>query len=91
MRNALSVDPESSEFLHDLAMILLSRGKSPEAVQLMVSALEHERTWATKIAFASCVSRTRFMIKDPQIRAILTTAVAEPWGHRTSFAGRRSV
>jgi tetratricopeptide (TPR) repeat protein/2-polyprenyl-3-methyl-5-hydroxy-6-metoxy-1,4-benzoquinol methylase len=80
LRSALSIDPEASEILHDLAMILLSRGKSPEAVQLLVSALEHERTWATKIAFASCVSRTRFMIKDSQIRAILTTAVAEAWG-----------
>jgi len=45
-----------------------------------VSALERVRTWATKTAFASCVSRTRFMINDSQIRAELTTAVAEAWG-----------
>jgi Flp pilus assembly protein TadD/2-polyprenyl-3-methyl-5-hydroxy-6-metoxy-1,4-benzoquinol methylase len=78
--SARSLDPKSPEILHDLAMCLIYRGKSPEAVRLLVSAPQAERTWATKTAFASCVARTRFMAEDPQIRATLTTAVSEAWG-----------
>ena len=80
LRRALSIEPESAEILYDLAMILLSRGKSPEAVQLIVRTLERAPTWTTKVAFASCVARTRFMTNDSQIRAALTTAITEPWG-----------
>jgi tetratricopeptide (TPR) repeat protein/2-polyprenyl-3-methyl-5-hydroxy-6-metoxy-1,4-benzoquinol methylase len=79
LHRALSIEPESAEILHDLAMILLSRGKSPEAVQLIVPMLERAPTWTTKVAFASCVARTRFGTDDPQIRAALTTAIIEPW------------
>jgi tetratricopeptide (TPR) repeat protein/2-polyprenyl-3-methyl-5-hydroxy-6-metoxy-1,4-benzoquinol methylase len=80
LHRALSIEPESVEILHDLATILLSRGKSPEAVQLLVPMLERAPTWTTKVAFASCVARTRFGSNDPQIRAALTTAIIEPWG-----------
>jgi tetratricopeptide (TPR) repeat protein/2-polyprenyl-3-methyl-5-hydroxy-6-metoxy-1,4-benzoquinol methylase len=80
LRRALSIEPESAEILRDLAAILLSRGKSPEAVQLIVPMLERAPTWTTKVAFASCVARTRFRTNDSQIRAALTTAINEPWG-----------
>src|ERR1700722_8673580 len=80
LRRALSIEPESAEILRDLATILLSRGKSPEAVQLIVPMLERAPTWTTKMAFASCVARTRFRTNDSQIRAALTTAIIEPWG-----------
>ncbi len=80
LRRALSIESESELILCDLAMILRSRGKSPEAVQLMVPALERAPTWATRAAFASCVARTRFMTNDSKIRAALTTAITEPWG-----------
>ena len=80
LRRALSIEPESAEILYDLAMILLSRGKSPEAVPLIVPALERAPTWTTKLAFVSCVTRSRFTTNDPKIRAALTTAITEPWG-----------
>jgi Tfp pilus assembly protein PilF/2-polyprenyl-3-methyl-5-hydroxy-6-metoxy-1,4-benzoquinol methylase len=80
LRRALSIEPESAEILHDLVPILLSRGKSPEAVQLIVPMLERAPTWTTKVAFANCVARTRFGTNDPQIRAALTRAIIEPWG-----------
>lgn len=80
LHRALSIEPESAEILSDLATILLSRGKSPEAVQLIVPMLERAPTWTTKVAFASCVARTRFRTNDSQIRAALTTAIIEPWG-----------
>jgi tetratricopeptide (TPR) repeat protein/2-polyprenyl-3-methyl-5-hydroxy-6-metoxy-1,4-benzoquinol methylase len=80
LRRALSIEPESADILHDLATSLLSHGKSPEAVQLIVPMLERAPTWTTKVAFANCVARTRFRINDSQIRAALTTAIIEPWG-----------
>ena len=80
LRRALSLEPESAETLFDLAMILLSSHKSPEAVQLLVPALERAPTWKTKAAFASCVARTGFITDDSQVRAVLTTAIAETWG-----------
>jgi tetratricopeptide (TPR) repeat protein len=80
LRRALSIEPESAEILHDLATILLSRGKSPEAVQLIMPMLERAPTWTTKLAFASCVARTRFTTNDLPIRVALTTAIIEPWG-----------
>ena len=80
LRRALSIEPESADILHDLATSLLSHGKSPEAVQLIVPMLERAPTWTTKVAFANCVARIRFRINDSQIRAALTTAIFEPWG-----------
>jgi tetratricopeptide (TPR) repeat protein/2-polyprenyl-3-methyl-5-hydroxy-6-metoxy-1,4-benzoquinol methylase len=80
LHRAMSLEPESAEILRDLATILLLRGKSPEAVQLIVPMLEREPTWTTKVAFASCVARTRFRTNDSQIRGALTTAIIEPWG-----------
>jgi tetratricopeptide (TPR) repeat protein/2-polyprenyl-3-methyl-5-hydroxy-6-metoxy-1,4-benzoquinol methylase len=80
LRRAWSNAPESAETLHDLATILLSRGKSHEAVQLIVRVLERTPTWTTKVIFASCVARTRFTANDSGIRAALTTAIIEPWG-----------
>jgi tetratricopeptide (TPR) repeat protein len=74
LRCALSIAPESTEILHDLATILSSRGKSPEAVQLIVRKLERAPAWTTKAVFASCVARTRFATNDLPIRAALTTA-----------------
>ena len=76
----MSIEPESAEILYDLAMILLARGKSPEALPLIVRTLERAPTWTTKVAFASCVARTRFTTNDSQVRAALTTAITEPWG-----------
>jgi Tfp pilus assembly protein PilF/2-polyprenyl-3-methyl-5-hydroxy-6-metoxy-1,4-benzoquinol methylase len=80
LRRALSIEPESADILHDLATILLSHGKSPEAVQLIVPMLERAPTWTTKVAFANCVARIKPRINDSQIRAALTTAIIEPWG-----------
>jgi Tfp pilus assembly protein PilF/2-polyprenyl-3-methyl-5-hydroxy-6-metoxy-1,4-benzoquinol methylase len=77
---ALSIEPESAEILLDLATILMSRGKSPEALQVIVPMLECVPTSTTKAAFASCVARVRFGDDDPRIRAALTTAIIEPWG-----------
>jgi tetratricopeptide (TPR) repeat protein/2-polyprenyl-3-methyl-5-hydroxy-6-metoxy-1,4-benzoquinol methylase len=81
LRRALSIEPESAEILYDLAMVLLSRGKALEGVQLIVRTLEGAPTWATKVAFVGCVRRTRFTSDDSQIRAALTTAITEPWGN----------
>ena len=85
LRRALSVEPESAEILYDLAMILLSRDKCPEALPLIVRALEHAPKWSTKVAFVSCVARSRFTTNDSQIRAALTSAIAEPWGIPTAL------
>jgi tetratricopeptide (TPR) repeat protein/SAM-dependent methyltransferase len=83
LRQALSITPESEQILHCLAMVLLSRSKSPEAVQLLVRNLERVPTWTIKTTFAACVARTRFTTPttdDLQIRAALTSAITEPWG-----------
>ena len=80
LRRALSIEPDSAEILYDLAVVLLSRGKSLEAVQLIVRTLERPPTWTTKLAFVGCVAHSRFSINDPQIRAALATAITEPWG-----------
>jgi tetratricopeptide (TPR) repeat protein/2-polyprenyl-3-methyl-5-hydroxy-6-metoxy-1,4-benzoquinol methylase len=79
LRRALSIEPDSAEFVCDLAMILVFHHKSPEAVELLVRTLGRAPTWTTKAAFSRCVARTRFVIDDPEIRAALTTAIAEPW------------
>lgn len=81
LRRALSLEPQSAAILHDLSAILLTRGRSSEAVPLIVTMLIHGApTWPTKAAFASCVARTRFTTNDLTIRAALTTAIAEAWG-----------
>ncbi len=80
LRRALSIEPKCPEILCDLALILLSRGESSEALHLVMRALESAPTWTSKLAFANCVARTRFMTDDSQIRAALTTAITETWG-----------
>jgi tetratricopeptide (TPR) repeat protein/2-polyprenyl-3-methyl-5-hydroxy-6-metoxy-1,4-benzoquinol methylase len=79
LRQGLSIAPRSEEILCGLAMLLLTRDKSPEAVQLIMPNLEREPTWPIKLAFASCVARTRFTSDDSRIRAALTAAITEPW------------
>ena len=80
LRRASSIEPESAAVLYDLAMIVQSRGRYPEAVQLLARALERAPTWRTKVAFANCVARAWFTTRDSQVRAALTTAIAEAWG-----------
>jgi len=80
LRRALSIEPTSEEILYELATILVSRGNSPEALLLVVPALERAPTWTIKVAFVNCVARTRFATNDPRIRQALTTAITEPWG-----------
>jgi tetratricopeptide (TPR) repeat protein/2-polyprenyl-3-methyl-5-hydroxy-6-metoxy-1,4-benzoquinol methylase len=80
LRLAFAIEPESPEILYNLTMILLSRGKSPDAVRLIVSTLDRAPTWRTKVAFANCVARTTFTAANSKIRTALTTAITEPWG-----------
>lgn len=79
LRSALSLLPESEDIPCDLAMVLVARSKSPQAVQLMLRSLERTPTRTIKIAFARCVARTRFMVNDSTVRAALTAAITEPW------------
>ena len=79
-RRALAIEPESEGLLYALAIILRDRGKAPEALPLLIPALERAPTWKTKLAFASCVARTNFTVNDSRIRAVLEAAIAEPWG-----------
>lgn len=80
LRRALSIEPESAEILHDLAAILLARGRSPEGVRLLLPRLADTAPWAIKAAFANCVARTKFTSDDALVRAALTAAILEPWG-----------
>jgi tetratricopeptide (TPR) repeat protein/2-polyprenyl-3-methyl-5-hydroxy-6-metoxy-1,4-benzoquinol methylase len=80
LRRAWSIEPDSTEILCELAIIVQSRGKHPQAVQLLANALERAPTWTTKVAFANCVERTRFTTNDSQVRAALTAAISETWG-----------
>jgi tetratricopeptide (TPR) repeat protein/2-polyprenyl-3-methyl-5-hydroxy-6-metoxy-1,4-benzoquinol methylase len=82
LRRALSITPESEQVLHNLAMLLLARSKSPEAVDLLVRNLERVPTWSIKTAFGFCVARTRFTTVSTdhsRIRAALTAAITEAW------------
>jgi tetratricopeptide (TPR) repeat protein/2-polyprenyl-3-methyl-5-hydroxy-6-metoxy-1,4-benzoquinol methylase len=79
-RRALAIEPESEGILYELAMILVARGKASEALPLLIPALERGPTWATKVAFASCLTRMGFLVNDSRIRAAFITAIAEPWG-----------
>jgi tetratricopeptide (TPR) repeat protein/2-polyprenyl-3-methyl-5-hydroxy-6-metoxy-1,4-benzoquinol methylase len=79
LRRALSIAPESEDMLDHLAMFLVMRGKSPEAVQLILRQLGRPPTWRIKAAFVNCVVRTAFASSDSRIRAALTAAITEPW------------
>ena len=87
LRRALSIEPDSADILYDLAMILLSLGKSAEALPLILRTLERAPTWTTKVAFVTCVARTRFTINDSQTRAALTRAITEPWAAPYELCG----
>jgi tetratricopeptide (TPR) repeat protein/2-polyprenyl-3-methyl-5-hydroxy-6-metoxy-1,4-benzoquinol methylase len=80
LRRAFSIAPQSEVILYDLAMVLVLRKKSPEAVQLVTHNLERMPTWTVKTAFARCVARTRFLTSDSLIRTALALAISEPWG-----------
>jgi tetratricopeptide (TPR) repeat protein/SAM-dependent methyltransferase len=80
LRHALSLAPDFDEILYTLTMVLMARGKSPEAVELTLRQLERAPTWKIKMAFASCVARTRFVANNSAVRAALAVAITEPWG-----------
>jgi tetratricopeptide (TPR) repeat protein/2-polyprenyl-3-methyl-5-hydroxy-6-metoxy-1,4-benzoquinol methylase len=79
LRRARSLAPEAVEILYDLAMVLESRDKYEEAVQLVAQVLERAPQPATKLVFGGCAMRTRFTTRDPLVRAALTIAIEEPW------------
>jgi len=87
LRRAWSIEPESADILYDLAMILLSLGKSADALQQIVPTLERAPAWTIKVAFVTCVARTRFAFNDLQVRAALTSAIAEAWGAPDELCG----
>jgi Flp pilus assembly protein TadD/SAM-dependent methyltransferase len=80
LQRALSLDSESEEILYSLSVVLIARGRAPQALELAMRRLEHAPTWTIKILFASSVARTRFAVNDPGICAALTEAITEPWG-----------
>jgi tetratricopeptide (TPR) repeat protein/SAM-dependent methyltransferase len=84
-RLAFSIEPDCSEFLCDLATILMSRGKSPEGLQLVMNAVDRAPNWSTKAAFSNCVARTKFTVDDARVRRALTSAITEPWGMPYEF------
>jgi tetratricopeptide (TPR) repeat protein/SAM-dependent methyltransferase len=79
LRRAGSIEPGSDEIMYELAMILQYRGMYPQALPLLVRALERSPSLAVKEAFANCVSQVRFTADDPPARAALATAIAEAW------------
>ena len=84
-RRALAVAPESEEFLFHLAMILVARGKASDALTLLMPVVEHGPSLAIKIAFATCIARSRFAAYDSRIYAALKSAITEPWGMPSQF------
>lgn len=79
LRRAWAIEPDSLEILSDLARVLQYRNNYPEAILLLVRALERAPDGASKAAFASCAARTLFTAADSHIRAALTTAISEAW------------
>lgn len=79
LRRAWSIEPGSDEIIYDLAMILQCRGKYPQALPLLVLALERSPNWANKEAFANCVAQVRFTANDPQARTALASAITDAW------------
>ena len=78
-RRALTLEPESEGTLCELAMLLLARGKTLEALTQLMPAVERGPTIAIKKAFARCAARSSFMVNDSRIRTALKSAIVEPW------------
>ena len=76
---ARSIDPGSLEVLSDQAVLLQSRGKYEEAVELLLQVLERAPQRGNKVAFAACAARTAFTKDDRSMRLALTTAITEAW------------
>lgn len=81
LRRARAIEPESAEILWELALVLQSREKYEEAVELLTRVLERAPQWDTKLAFVNCASRTAFTRNDRLVRLALTTAITESWTH----------
>jgi tetratricopeptide (TPR) repeat protein/2-polyprenyl-3-methyl-5-hydroxy-6-metoxy-1,4-benzoquinol methylase len=82
LRHALSLNPESTDILNDLVVVLLSADKASEGIQLIAGTLDDRKpTWEIKVAFVSCIRASRSITNDPKIRAALTSAITEPWGN----------
>ena len=77
---ALVINPGYAEVHFNLGVLATTHGRHEEAANHLRRALEIKPTWKTKLAFASCVARTRLTTNDSRIRAALTTAIIEPWG-----------
>ena len=82
LRRARAVEPESAEILYELALVLQSREKYEEAVELLTRVLERAPQWNTRLAFVNCASRTVFTKNNRLVRLALTTAIAESWTYQ---------
>jgi tetratricopeptide (TPR) repeat protein/2-polyprenyl-3-methyl-5-hydroxy-6-metoxy-1,4-benzoquinol methylase len=76
---ARALDPESLEVLSDQALLLQTRGRSEEAVHLLLQVLERAPLRSNKLVFASCAATTGFTKNDRMVRAALTAAITEAW------------
>lgn len=80
LRRALSIEPESNDLLYELAMILVALGRTEEAFQLIMPALNRAPGWPMTVAFVNCVVAKRITTADSQLRSALLSAITVPWG-----------
>lgn len=78
-RRALEIKPGLVKALNHLAAVLLARGESMAALDLVRQSLRTNETWEAKLLFVDCVRRGRWDADAGDVREWTVRALAEPW------------
>ncbi|MGV3634004.1 MAG: tetratricopeptide repeat protein [Pseudorhodoplanes sp.] len=79
LRRVLAIQPDQPEATHQLAAVLLVRGRAAEAIPLVAKALERSDIVELKAVFAQCLLAAEEFRPDEKLRELIGRAVAEAW------------
>jgi tetratricopeptide (TPR) repeat protein len=87
LRRAVELKPDFVDALDHLAKALLSAGEAASALECSRRAIAINPTNESRKAFVECLRHMTFPKDDPDLRALLVTALTETWARPDRMIG----
>jgi tetratricopeptide (TPR) repeat protein len=87
LRRALELKPDFVDALTHLAAALLAMGHAAEALDCARRAIAIAPTGESRKVFVDCLRHVTFPKDDPELRALLVTALSETWARPDRLIG----
>lgn len=87
LRRAVDLKPDFVDALDNLAKALLAAGHAAEALDCARRAIAIKPTSESRKVFVDCLRHVTFPADDPELRALLVTALSETWARPDRLIG----